>query len=121
MTDILAFDRFKAAIAALVREMFPRLDYYGLYEYQVIAGTGLSGFELRSTTTAMPDLQGVTFYPRGAATTTAPGVIAVGDNVLVGFVNGDPTRPVILHDPAIARAGELFVFPTPSAAPLVRA
>ena len=109
------------ALAAVVRELFPDLDYFGLYEYRIVAGNGATGFKLRSTLADLPDLAGVTFYPRGAATTTAPGVLQPGDTVLVGFVNGDPTRPCILHDGAVARAGETFVFPSPSVAPLVRA
>lgn len=97
-------DRLLTAFRKLVREAFPRLDYLGLWEYRVVAGSGVTGWALRSMTSGMPDLAGVPgMYPIASSTTRA---ILPGSVVLVGFVNGDPARPFIAHEPSGIGVGD---------------
>lgn len=85
-------DRFKRALAAFVRELFPTLDYMGFYEYSV------SGY---SVTTQLADLQPIQNVGLPALTKIplrTPGMvldIPTGTHVLVGFVNHDPTQPYV--------------------------
>jgi hypothetical protein len=88
-------DRFKAAIGAVVRELFPNLRFYGAYEYTVSKGEGakFSGRPVRKTI-GLPDLQDIPI--RGP---TIGGqsqlVLASGQSVVVMFVDGDPGRPFL--------------------------
>jgi len=84
-------DRVLSALRALVRAEFPRLTFLGVYEYSVQAnGNGNLDALPTDTTLSLPGIQAIPIrLPLGAAKP------AVGSSVLVGFVNGDPTRPYV--------------------------
>ena len=91
----LSADRLKRAIAAFVRELFPQQDYFGFYLYSVAAwdnGAQTGDLIPQSTTVGLPQL--------GRVPIRLPGIkvnLSVGQEVLVGFDNHDPTRPFIAH------------------------
>lgn len=110
-------DRLLKAIESVIKSLAPEPRFYGLYEYEVIGGTGATGFALMATIDSMPDLDGVKFWVDSIAMSTP---FVSGARVLVGFINGDPSRPVILHDGAIVRVGDILLFPSPGSAPVVK-
>lgn len=91
----LSADRLKRAIAAFVRELFPQQDYFGFYLYSVAAWDNANQFgDLipAGATSGLPQL--------GRVPIRLPGIrvnLNVGQEVLVGFDNHDPTRPYIAH------------------------
>lgn len=88
-------DRFKRAVLAFIRELFPTLDYMGFYEY-IVVGKNLvtqtldlqaaSDIGLPSPITKVPMRTPGTFFS-----------VDDGTSVLVGFENHDPTRPFVAY------------------------
>lgn len=91
----LSADRLKRAIFAFVRELFPQQDYFGFYLYSVAEwdnGSQTGSLIPQSTTVGLPQI--------GRVPVRLPGLrvdLPVGQEVLVGFDNHDPTRPYIAH------------------------
>ncbi len=88
-------DRLKRAVAAFVRELFPTLDYFRTYVYQVVTWD-----ELTQTGDLTPAAGTIGMPPLGRCGIRSPGiswVLSPGQEVVVSFDNGDPTRPVISH------------------------
>jgi hypothetical protein len=88
-------DRLKAAIGAVIRELFPNLRFYGCYAYRVSKGEGgkFSGKPERAAI-GLPDLvdipiRGPTIGGQSKLRLTS------GASVGVMFLDGDPTRPVL--------------------------
>lgn len=76
-----------------VRGLFPRLDYLGHYAYRVVSQDG-PRLELEPVRPelGMPALKGVSARPGiGGARTT----FVSGTEVVVAFVDGDPSRPFV--------------------------
>lgn len=91
--------RDAARLPGLIRSMVERvverrLD--GLYRYRVAAMRGDKRVDLQAVRAAagLPDLQAISQWPGipGAAAT-----IALGCEVLVQFIDGDPASPVLTH------------------------
>lgn len=85
-------DRFKHALAAFVRELFPTLDYMGFYEYLVV------GFDTVGQTVDLQPVQNIGLPTLTKYQIRSPGInytLADGTSVLVGFENRDPTRPYV--------------------------
>lgn len=83
-----------SAFQKLIRALLPELRYHALYEYRV-AGQVDDRLNLAPVRTllGMPSLGRVPIRPG------APGVrsnLLLGSLVLVGFVNADPARPVVV-------------------------
>jgi hypothetical protein len=97
-------DRLIRAIQATIRETLPQVRYLGVYEYRVLTGIASTGYMLISTIPDMPDLNLVKLYNDNGTTVFTP-----GSSVLVGFINGDPSRPFIAHDGALVRHGDALV------------
>ncbi len=88
-------DRLKAAIATVVRELFPNLRFYGAYGYRVSVGTAskFSGRPERISI-GLPDLVDVPM--RGPVLGGQSQVVLTsGASVVIMFVDGDPTRPFL--------------------------
>ncbi len=87
-------DRFNQALVAAVRGAQDRNDLFGLYEYRVVLQAGPRvDLQIVDPKTGMPDLpQVVSRLGLGAKTT-----FKLGASVLVSFVDGKQSRPVILH------------------------
>ena len=86
--------RFLDALRAIVRETFPRLDFFGLYRYRVIAMNGNRvDLQVVKKANGLPDLQAVTMPPGVAG---AWSELDVGQVVLVTFAEGDPSLPVLV-------------------------
>ncbi len=83
-----------AAWRALDEQLDPLRAFRGFYEYRVVTlnGNRLNLQPVR-VSTGMPNLQNVVMRPgvAGCNPTTM-----LGSRVVVGFVNADPTRPVVL-------------------------
>lgn len=86
-----------AAMMAIVRATFPRERYRGAYEFRVITQSG-ERFNLQPVRNAIgfDVLQNVPVRPGVAGTR---GNVTPGELVVVQFLDGDPSRPVITnHD-----------------------
>lgn len=96
----------------MVLAQVPRLLFLGVYEY-VVTGTAGPTFSGKCTDDGlgMPDMSGQPLLP---ATGGGAAVWPAGTKMLVSFVNGDPTRPVLLNaDPsATAITATLFASAT---------
>lgn len=86
-------DRLKKAIAAFVRELFPTLDYMGLYLYAV-ASFDVLGQTADLQPVLSSDLPTLTKVPLRTGGTVY--VLPTGTQLLVGFENHNPTRPFII-------------------------
>lgn len=89
-----AADRFVGAIRGLVRWLTAETAYHAVYEYRVVAASG-GTLDLRParSSSGMPALSAV---PAWAGVPGASGVPANGSSAFVAFVDGDPTRPVVV-------------------------
>jgi hypothetical protein len=78
---------------ALILAALPQLRYAGIFEYRVVTQEGdrLNLQAVRSSL-GLPDLRRVSYSPGipGASST-----VALGSIVLVGFVNSDPSNPIV--------------------------
>lgn len=81
------------SLLAMVREALPELPFYGFYEYSVFAQAGdrISG-RPTDASLGLPDIEGVPMWRSAGG---VKGTLAPGGKVLVGFVNGSPTRPYV--------------------------
>lgn len=98
MTQPAVDDRIMAALRSLIREEFPRLKFFGIYEYTIksVSGSAPDVKISASPTDAsigLPDLVDITEQPSISGITSLP---QSGLTCVVGFLNADPTRPVIL-------------------------
>ena len=96
MSEVLipAMDRLKQSIAALVRELFPRVDFLGVYEYSVVTDDGTT---IDATPTdATLGLPNVVRVPKRPPILGGWSKIAPGSTVTLQFVNGSPSRPEIV-------------------------
>lgn len=83
-----------AALRAIAAQMDPDRNFRAVWEYRIVT-QDVERLNLQAVrvSTGMPDLQRVIVRPG------VPGVkanYALGATVLVGFVNADPSRPVVL-------------------------
>ncbi|GAC1536306.1 MAG: hypothetical protein NVS3B10_00090 [Polyangiales bacterium] len=91
-------DRLLRALRELIRAQFPRLTYLGVWEYAVQAspgagGTGTVDAAPVDPSISLPGITGLQLRPSVLGENVVP---VVGSVCLVAFVNGDPTRPVVV-------------------------
>lgn len=86
--------RLERAVRAAVAKLLPRqLAYLGVHEYRIVAQSAqLLDVTPRYRDRGLPELAGVPQYPGLHGTETDA---TVGATVLVSFLNGDPTRPIV--------------------------
>lgn len=89
-------DRLGRALRSFIRQQLARLFTYGMYEYSVTTSDGTTA-DMTPIDTTIP-LPGLTGIPlRLCGMTAKP---AAGQKVILAFLNGDPTRPIVLsNDP----------------------
>ena len=84
-------DRLKRAFYALFKASVPRLDYFALYSAKVVTqGSAPNALDLQPDDSRIPPMGGVPIRHG------LPGVsihVTTGSTVLVGWENGDPSRP----------------------------
>lgn len=87
-------ERLMRSIAEVVRAVFPREFYRGLYEYRVDSQSG-NTVDLRpvDASLGLPNPLPKVAFRSGAP--GAKGELQGGTTVLVGFVNSDPGRPFV--------------------------
>lgn len=86
--------RIRSALQRLARAALPEVPMHGLYEYRVVTSSSGGDFlDLQATVAGLPDLARVPARPGAGGSRTSP---ALGSMVLVGFINADPARPVVL-------------------------
>lgn len=84
-------DRLKRSFFALFKAAVPRLDYLALYTAKVIQQkTGTNLFDLAPDDSRLPPMGSV---PMRLGIPGATISVRDGETVLVGFENGDPSRP----------------------------
>lgn len=95
-------DRLLSAFDRLLTLLRPRLAYYAVWEYRVVAASGTGPVKLDARAVSplcpMPDLAGMTLWPGPSGCYAVP---VSGSSVRVAFVDGDPSKPAIVGlDPA---------------------
>ncbi len=84
-------DRVKGPLAALIRSVLSRVDYFAFYAAKVVAQSAdLSTVDLVPDDTKLPGLQAI---PVRLGMPGCAVQVAAGARVLLGFENGDPSRP----------------------------
>ena len=86
-------DRFWQALASLVRSLLAPTFYHGVYEYRISTGSG-GYYDLspQNRSLGLPTLKNV---PVRVGAMGARGTPAANAGALVGFINGDPSRPFV--------------------------
>lgn len=87
-------DRFKDALIALLAELLPRRDYYSPVEYEITAASGNGKFSASPKNKRYREIKDAPI--RGIFAGNAATRLSSGTSVLVGFIEGDPTRPYLL-------------------------
>jgi len=95
-----AFDRLLYLFRALLQQELPNLRFLGVYEYAVQAVDASTGAVDAVPTDTTIGLPGITKVPLRFPVITAQ--LTVPCMCLIGFVNGDPTRPYVLSGDPIA-------------------
>lgn len=86
-------DRLLAVFRALIRSVFPRLTYLGVFSYAVQATDGVTvDAAPTDTTVPLPPLTKVTLRTGIPGSKVTP---AIGSLLAVGFLNGDPSNPIV--------------------------
>jgi hypothetical protein len=99
---MIATDRFKAAIAAVLAELLPNRRFFAPVEYTIV--TAAAGkFSARPTNSKVyPEIDNAEI--RGLPGANAASILLPGTSVLVSFIEGDRSRPVlvsVLEAPAV--------------------
>lgn len=89
-----SFDRLLSAFRALVRAEDPNRAYRGIYEYRVGAVTTTTA-DVSPTDSSLP-LPSILRVPLAHSLLGEAVLLTVGTTCLLGFVNGDPARPVLI-------------------------
>jgi len=95
--------RFIASIQKIVRETFPNYQFLAKYRYRVVKMSGdRVDLQAVSKDAGLPDTLPVSIWPgvAGASANLTPGAI-----VLVEFIEGDCTMPIVTHFEAEGGAG----------------
>ena len=83
-----------SALRLLLEQLDPDRRFRGLYEYRVVTASGNRlNLQAIRVSTGMPDVQRVFVRPGVSGWKGSP---ALGSRCVVGFVNADPTFPVVL-------------------------
>ena len=109
-------DRLMQAFRELVRAELPQLSYLGVWEYavQVTDGVTVDATPVDTTVVPLPGIVGCPLRPGILGEQATP---TVGSLCLVSFVNGDPTRPIVVGgDPNVPAASGKLVGGGPAAA-----
>lgn len=116
MTEPTSADKLLASVRALIRAVFPRLSFLGVYAYTVSAASGATvDGTPADTTLGLPPITGLPLSPSILGEVVAGA--AVGCTALVQFVNGDPTRPEVVSlslpssSSTVDATGTLFLGP----------
>lgn len=102
-------DQLRDATGAIVRETFPRYDFLAKYRYRVVKmnpGDDRTQLQAVRKLAGLPDLLPVSILP-GMAGLSA--MLTPGSIVLVEFIEGDPSLPIVSHFEAKGGAGFLPV------------
>lgn len=107
------------ALAPLVRAVFPSYDFHGgKYRYRIVSmSVDRVNLQIVAKRRGLPDAFPVAMHP-GLAGTWAQ--LALGGEVLLEFIEGDPTMPIITHFAPKGAPGFLPVHTTIDATSTVR-
>lgn len=90
-------EAMQAAIESIVRNVFPNVHFYGIYRYRVVrknSGDERWVLQVCSKQSRLPDALPISVW-QGTAGSKAD--LQEGSEVLVSFIEGDPTKPIITH------------------------
>lgn len=91
----MASERLIDAIKAIIRAQFPNHSYLGVFEYQVQSVDGTDTLDGSPVDTTVP-LPALSKVPLRSGLAGEKVKALVGSRCLVMFVNGDPSRPIIV-------------------------
>ena len=89
------FGRLLGALQAIAREAFPRADFAFPYRYRVVE-MAVDRVQLQAVRklAGLPDVLPATMFPGTAGTWAS---LTSGSLVLVQFIEGDPSQPIVTH------------------------
>jgi len=88
-----AIDRLTRALRAIIRDEFPNIRFYGVYEYAIQSvSDGLVDASPVDTTLGLPAISKMKMRPGLLGETVKP---TAGKLCRVVFINGDRTRPEV--------------------------
>jgi len=90
-------EAMQAAIESIVRNVFPNVHFYGIYRYRIVrknSGDERWILQVCSKQSRLPDALPISVW-QGIAGSKAD--LEGGSEVLVSFIEGDPTKPIITH------------------------
>ncbi len=85
-------DRFKDAVAAIVAELIPNRAFFAPVEYTITKAEG-GKFSARPTSKRYPSITDAPI--RGLFACNLASKLTAGSSVLVAFIEGDPSRPIL--------------------------
>lgn len=99
-------DRLGTSLAAITRAQVPRLPFFAVSEYAVVSVTpgppvliDCQAIDPDELLSLPPTLVGLTLWPGPSGFVAVP---VIGSTIRVQFLNGDPSRPVVVGlDPNI--------------------
>jgi len=86
-------ERFKQAIEEIVRNVFPNIKFLGTYRYRFVTKNS-DRVELQAVSKGVPDALPISVWPGIPGCDSTP---ADGAEVLLIFIDGDPSLPVVTH------------------------
>lgn len=87
-------DRISSYIAAIMRDIFPKYEYHGIYRYQVFRQTGEKlELQILKKKPGLPDILPVEMFPGVAG---AFSTVSESSTALVMFIDGDPSQPIVV-------------------------
>ena len=87
-------DMLSSMVAAIMRDIFPKYEYHGIYRYQVFQVTDQK-LELQALKKrpGLPDILPVEMFPGLAG---AYSEVKAGSTALLMFADGDPSQPTVV-------------------------
>lgn len=88
------FDRVKAGLAAFVRGVFPRMDYFARYSGTIVKQSGSNSFDFEPDAASVPGHAGIPVR-LGVPGVTVQLNLGMKPRCLLGWVSGDPEKPFL--------------------------
>lgn len=118
MSEPNAMDRFLSAIRSMIRAELPNLAYLGTWEYSVVGvnADGTVNATIVDPKAPFPSLNNIPVRSGPDGSTATP---SMGRTCDVRFVNGDPSRPIIVGNQSVVKIATIDATDTVNVGPSV--